>query len=165
MSEEFTFRGLIPFVVFSHRTITTIFGDVYSLLGQNGADALLYNIGHKTGKIYVEEQRNTTGSQKLDLLDKCMREDFEARWGKFEYNLDFNTLEGEVRLYDSYLAKSWIEITQKKQEYPVCAFLSGYIAGIIEATFGEKVVVEEKACIALGNEYCLFKVRKDILGD
>jgi len=165
MSKEFTFKGLPTAVVFTYKTVATIFSSIYSLLGKNGANALLYNAGHKTGKFYVEEIRKITGLRELELLNECVRGDFMAKWGKFEYTLDFDKFEGEVKLYDSFLAKNWVKVTKKEQKYPVCAFIAGYIAGEIESIFGEKVIVEEKACMALGNKLCLFEVKKDVFGD
>jgi len=164
MTRELIIGGIVS-VAFTRRTTGIIFSNIYNILGKNGANALLYNAGRNVGKGFVEKEREITESKNIKLLNKCIQLDIEAGFGRFEYEVDFNTFGGEVRLYDSFLAKSWIEATEKKQEYPVCAFLSGYIARIIESIFGEKVIVEEKACIALGNEYCLFKVRKDILGD
>jgi predicted hydrocarbon binding protein len=164
MTRELIIGGIVS-VAFTRRTTGIIYNSIYNILGKNGANALLYNTGRNVGRAFVEKEKEITKSENMELLNKCIQIDIEAGFGEFEYNVDFNAFEGEVRLYDSFLAEAWIEATGKKQEYPVCALLSGYIAGIIEATFGEKVVVEEKACIALGNEHCLFKVRKDILGD
>ncbi|HDM22481.1 MAG TPA: hypothetical protein ENG20_01695 [Methanomicrobia archaeon] len=99
----------------------------------------------------------------MELLYKCISDDFEAKWGKFEYNIDFDTLGGEVKIYNSFLADSWIENIKKNQSYPVCAFISGYIVGILESVFGKKVFVEEKKCKVQGNEFCLFEVKKSFL--
>ena len=165
MVEEFTFESVGPFVVMSCKAVATIFGSIYDILGKNGANALLYNVGYKTGKLYAEDLNKITGLEKLELLDKCVEEDAIAQWGRFEYNVNFNTFEGEVRLYNSFLAKSWMEIDKKNRKYPLCAFISGYITGIIDSVFEEKVIVEEKLCAALGNEFCLFNMRKDILGE
>ena len=163
MSRKFIFETIIPSVVFSHKTVSSIFGGVYNILGENGADALLYNVGYKTGKFYTERQRDTSRVEKMELLYKCISDDFEAKWGKFEYNIDFDTLGGEVKIYNSFLADSWIENIKKNQSYPVCAFISGYIVGILESVFGKKVFVEEKKCKVQGNEFCLFEVKKSFL--
>ncbi|MEA1993383.1 MAG: 4-vinyl reductase [Euryarchaeota archaeon] len=165
MSKKFTFETGIPLVVFGQSTVANIFKGIYDMLGQNGADSLLYTAGRKTGRSYAEQQRKSTEKKRIELLKKCTEGDEGARWGKFEYAIDFETFEGEVRLYDSFLAKSWIENIETEQKYPVCAFIAGYIAGIIESIFGKRVIVEEKECMALGNDYCVFKLRKGVLGE
>jgi len=164
MTQELIIGGIVS-VAFTRRTMGIMFTSIYDILGKNGADALLYNAGRNVGRAFVEKEKEITKSENIELLNKCIQIDIEAGFGKFEYNVDFNKFEGEVKLYDSFLAKSWIEFTKKKQEYPVCAFLAGYIAGIIESTFGKKVVVEEKECIALENKLCIFEVKKDVFGD
>jgi hypothetical protein len=165
MPEKFTFELTIPFVVLSRKTVAALFRGIYEMLGQHGGDSLLYTVGYKTGKSYVWEEKKATTLRKEELLSKCIKADSLAKWGNFEYKIDFDRFRGEVILYDSFLAKSWRNSFEREQKKPVCAFISGYIAGVIESVLGERVIVEEKMCMAMGDDYCLFTVRRGVLGD
>ncbi len=164
MSESLEIEG-VDVVAFDHRTIITIFGSIYDLLGKNGAHSLLYNVGSRTGRLFGRKEKKLTKSEGVTLLKKTQETDLKGGWGEFEYNIDFDTFEGEVRLYDSFIGKKWNDVVKKDQKFPVCVFIAGYISGLIESIFGEKIVVEEKECIATGNDHCVFKVRKGVLGD
>lgn len=43
---------------------------------------------------------------------------------------------------------------------PICYFLSGYIAGLLENALGSHYVVNETDCISQGNDVCVFQAQK-----
>jgi predicted hydrocarbon binding protein len=60
-----------------------------------------------------------------------------------------------LRIYGSALAASAADI-----QTPLCHFLAGDIAGLVETQLGEQVAVVETSCWGLGNQYCEFEINR-----
>lgn len=78
-------------------------------------------------------------------------------WGRAEIIKEGKLEKGETivgRIYNSFEAKFY-----GKSKKPICAFLMGSLAGGASVIWQEEVVVEEKKCLAMGNEYCEFEAK------
>lgn len=61
--------------------------------------------------------------------------------------------EAILRLYGSSLATGVPEVGE-----PLCDYIAGEIAGLVEVMLGKYVDVEETHCFGLGDKYCEFKI-------
>ena len=75
-------------------------------------------------------------------------------WFKLErISFDQSTLEGKIVISQSFIAREY-----RSSKTPVCHFLCGFFAGVIEALLGEQLICEEVACEAQGNGFCEFRI-------
>ncbi len=62
-------------------------------------------------------------------------------------------------LYDSFEAESYIK-NEGKSDKPVCHFMRGVLAGIVEEAEESKYEGKELKCMAQGYNYCEFLIEK-----
>ena len=61
-----------------------------------------------------------------------------------------------IRIKDSPMANSYLEIGKKKSMKPTCSFISAFLAGTFSLLFNTNIDVEEKFCLSQGKECCEF---------
>ncbi len=100
-------------------------------------EASFYNLGYEFGKIISPKN--------LDEVKKLFNE------GKLGILIeeDWNILKVE----NSAIGMS---ITSQK---PVCNYIAGFLAGVLESIYGKKFIVKEIKCMAQGCDACYFEIK------
>lgn len=152
-----------PITILNQRAImlekniyTAIFKDIRELFG-TAANAFLYYIGFETGKkLYLRLIELTNGPQLEALIEALRIVNVTMGWGiiKSVY-VDKILKKAAVVVYENFecdLGKGSIT--------PYSHFYRGILAGFFTEYFGEEMTAEETKCIAKGDNYCKFKIRK-----
>lgn len=135
ISEEDT----IPYSVFH-----SLLNSMFTLLGF-GTSAILYEAGRKW-LIYL----SPFGLQLKDMIQK-LEEWMGGKWS-YEKKDDFEI----IRILNCPVCLHFESTTGK----PFCHIISGALSRIKESETGDKYDVVEEKCIALGDEFCEFKITK-----
>lgn len=91
----------------------------------------------------------------FEELPSMLEEFFtEGGWGKIQAEVDFTKKEALVTIENSALAR------QTNTEEPVCHFARGFIAGVCDVMFHGSTECLETKCIAKGDAYCEFGVKR-----
>ena len=132
------------------KQIEAIFGDE--------ASALFYEAGIRAGRESTKVLLEEWEERGMDFLKK---------WGKFyqsagvgwfkleDINIDFEKENGYFRVKQSFIAEEY-----GKSDEPVCHFLCGFFASVLQQVLGERLTCEEVKCAAKGDPYCEFKFEK-----
>ena len=131
------------------RALTIV--DIIKTFNQNAphAEGLLTMSGLKGGihaAKYFKSILNLNDSNFASVLAELYR---GVGWGILEIDCNPETYEGKVIVKDSFIADVYGGADQ-----PVCAFMSGYIAGYLTEYFGKNISVRVVSCKATGKKVC-----------
>ena len=138
------------------RSVT--FGDLKRALeerfGKSVAEFILFDAGFSCGVRSADrlsKHFNVTGR---DLLKKVEAHKKGEGWCELSFE-EFNHLRpsGRILAKNSFEAKGY-----GRSDRPICHFLRGFLSGVVSYVTGVKVVLTEVRCLALGNEWCEFRV-------
>ncbi len=102
----------------------------------------------------------TTFSTKRKMWQKFLDQYYSRIWGfGIAKIITMDKNEIIVRLFNSGFAETYIEKGVKTSK-PVCDAVRGYMMGWGNLFFGEECSTEETKCIAMGDEFCEFVIRK-----
>ncbi len=116
--------------------------------------ALLYRIGLDMGKGLWRgiNYYTTVVKDKIEIFKQLF---MNSGYGKMDMEIDTIGKEADVTVYDS------IECSQGLGSgEPYSHYIRGMIAGVFKNIFGGEVEVKEVKCIAVGDEYCEFRVER-----
>lgn len=86
-----------------------------------------------------------------DMLEKFFT---QGGWGKIQADVDFSRKEALVTIINSATAR------QIESKEPVCHFIRGFIAGVCDTMFHGITECAETKCLAKGDPFCEFQVKK-----
>ena len=149
------------------REVTVYYGCtiLFALLWTSTAySSILRLAGMKLGKRIGEESRKTELSLILEEIERII---VALRGGKVDLKISPESRKAELKIFNSPFFKDVPKDSQK-----ICFFeeglIGGYIEGVIQkngplALSGEelsvqRVSVEEKKCISLGDDHCEFLI-------
>ena len=78
-------------------------------------------------------------------------------FGLFQVKENVLPKEAKVSLVNSSIASSVKELRGESAK-PVCVYVSGFLAGVASAVYGENLDCLEEQCMVTGSEMCLFKL-------
>jgi len=125
----------------------------------SAGEALQYRIGIDAGKGLWRGIENYAKdiNNKIEILKLIF---MNSGYGKMDIKVNLNEKKADIKIYDS------IECSQGiGSKEPYSHYIRGMVAGVFEEVFKDDVEVREVKCIAIGDEYCEFKVNikgKDI---
>jgi len=134
------------------------FGDLKKALeerfSKSVAEFILFDVGFSCGLRSASRISNEFNITGRDLLKKVEQYKEEDRWCRLSFD-EFNHVKpsGRIVVRDSFEAKGY-----GRSDRPVCHFLRGFLSGVVSYVTGVKVVLTEAKCLALGEEYCEFRV-------
>ena len=120
----------------------------------SAGEALLYYAGLDVGEGMWKgmDYYTTVVKDKIEIFKRLF---MNTGYGKMDIDINIIGEEADVIVYDS------IECSQGiGSENPYSHYIRGIIAGVFKNIFGGEVDVKEMKCIAVGDEYCEFKVVK-----
>ena len=140
-------------IIISIETFAKIQRDAEKILG-DGAAIIFYEAGKDAGCSWASRFKQgweLNGEKFVSAL-----RDFYAElgWGTFEIG-EMKNNGTIVRVSNSFTSRGY-----GKSNSPVCHFLCGYNAGIIETLSGKPMDAEETKCAAKGDNYCEFIVKE-----
>lgn len=150
------FKG-IRVIIIRAGTFVELQKDVEDCFGEQ-ARALFYDAGVRAGresaKVLLEEWKER-GTDFLARLKEFYSSE-GVGWFKIrEINVNQPKHEGYIRIEQSFIAEEY-----GRSERPVCDFLSGYFAGVLEQVFGGEFSCSETKCIAKGDPLCEFRFER-----
>jgi predicted hydrocarbon binding protein len=121
-----------------------------SIVGTDGAAVIFYEAGKKMGTFWTKSWKDTWELEGPEFIKKL--EEFFAELGRDTFSVD---LEARVVTMEiSFIAKNYGE-----SEVPVCHFLRGYYAGMMEALTNQALDGEETKCAACEDDCCEFVLK------
>jgi predicted hydrocarbon binding protein len=134
------------------------------IIGEGGADAVLYLAGREHTERFVKGLLKKSmmagmvskfGWGQKKIMQKLV--DVLRQYGFGSTSIEKIDLKGEsfLVLDNSCIATNYT----RRQKKPVCSYLSGLIAGAMNAVTGKSWEVTETHCWAKGNRHCRFMIR------
>jgi len=153
---EKTFEKEQDSVIISGTILRTLQIETENLLGA-AACVVWYILGKVAGKNIAKTEMKKPDSKLKPVpssLDELLT---ESGWGTvITTNYEPNRFEVIVKIEKCILCRG-IQFTRYG---PMCHLMRGYLAGIYEALFKTSVDCTETKCLAKGDTYCEFHVRK-----
>jgi predicted hydrocarbon binding protein len=143
-------------VIFRKSIYGALFNGIRKKFGSAG-DAMLYYQGFTIGFEVYNEYVKAAGSENLeDLIEVAKAVNMTLGWGIID-DVKINAKKGtaQLRIHQSFECE-----LGKGSEKPYSQFYRGAIAGLFTRFFGKEVKVNETKCIAKGDPYCEFTVKR-----
>ncbi len=138
------------------RHIGEMFGRLDEVF-ESGAYVILFEMGHRVGRRFVEEVRERFGVDKLRALQVLGSFAVARGWCVPELvEWDEQKPRLVVRMHNLFTCKPFAG----QREAPTGHFMRGVLAGIVEELTGASVKVVETRCVAKGDPYCEFVVER-----
>jgi predicted hydrocarbon binding protein len=154
-------------VSFRTDTFISMFSGIYDgvvdIVGSERAAEILYATGFQCGQAFaarLNSQWELSSGRMMTVADKLKKWcefDSDVGWGKFTVAVEIDEEEGRFR---AELAINECFIVDRKGKRPVCGFVKGYCAGVIETLIGAPVVLQCSSCPmkSLFKSACRFEV-------
>lgn len=140
---------------------------IEEIFGDNGAAAILVQVGKKQAAWGLEENKPVADQLKESMKGKDELEQIKmiltitAGIISTQMNTEVWIKEEDDAVY--YCDKSATHCFNRVSSQPVCFVTVGFLAGLAEwATGSSSWRVEEIHCIALGDEYCSYRISKRV---
>ncbi|MEM4700447.1 MAG: V4R domain-containing protein [Candidatus Nezhaarchaeales archaeon] len=143
-------------VVFRIETVAEIFRKLKDAFG-SGAALIIYTMGVNAGKNEVESVSARYGASGLTAIRIIMAERAAKGWCIPEIKeFDEEKLEARIEAEDLF------ECLPRKgmEKVPQSLFFKGYLEGIFSKLFNREFRVEERECIAKGDQKCTFIIKQ-----
>ncbi len=150
----------ISFVIFPANGLNTYWEGVKRMIGKEGEAVLAYDSGKEAVREMVRVLRREWKLNGREFVKAA--EEFFSELGMGELSIELPKIglprrkKFVFRIRNSYIARS----VSERSDEPVCHLFRGYAAGIMEELTGWKMDAEETKCLAMGDEYCEFVVRR-----
>lgn len=148
--------GDIRVILFGVANMKGVVEGIKEEFGMRGGYSLLYHLGYGVGEELYEIYAAPLGIKSVEegsiLLRALVR---GASWGEIiEYE------ENEDKIIVKFRNLWECEVQVGKVHAPASAYVKGLITGYFKNILGREPIVEETKCIAAGDPYCQFEIRK-----
>ena len=117
---------------------------------------LIYAGGYTGGSLSSRRYKEVFGYSDEEIVDFMCRMGGQIGWGRFEVEeLDPEAGRLVVRVYGSPFAEAY-----GASDRGVCHFIRGVLGGLGAGIFGAEVTAEEPQCVALGDPWCQFVIKR-----
>jgi len=128
------------------------------ILTPSGFEAVLYDVGKRNGISYAKYLSEKYGVKNVELISTVVQAAKAAGWGIVEVKIiDFKRFSGTIIVKECFEA-----LARGRKISKVCYWIRGFVAGFISAVFDQPVEAVETRCLAVGDEYCEFEIRKKV---
>jgi predicted hydrocarbon binding protein len=142
-------------IIFGSGTFVELQKGAEEILGDESS-AVFYEAGIRSGKECVEALMEEWDERDLDLVKRFNPLINSLGIGRVkEFNIDRDQLRGHYLIENSFIAD-----TYGSSDKPVCHFICGFIAGLLEEILKINMACEEALCLATGDPHCEFKFEK-----
>jgi len=125
-----------------------------------GGRAILFDMGLRAGAQAAEKLKRSYGLSGRELVETFLALHVAAGW--FDYEIiryDEAERAFTIRLFENFECLSLRG--QRAHDKPASVLVKGALTGIFRATYGSDLVVDETLCIAKGDDYCEFSVKRE----
>jgi len=140
---------------------------IEEIFGDNGAAAILMQVGKKQAAWGLEENKAVSDQLRESMEGKGDLERIKmiltitAGIISAQMNTEVWIEEGDDVVY--YCDKSATHCFNRIRSQPICFVSVGFLAGLVEwATGNNSWNVKETQCMALGKEYCAYRISKRV---
>ena len=128
-----------------------------NVMGEMGAKAVLRRVAKAGGLDSVQAIKDTYGvEKKVERITGRGKAIIERTWILFGYGAaEFKILSDKEFVLT---VKNSYESSGLSSSKPMCYITEGFLEGVFEGLFGKKVRCRETKCIAMGDEYCEFRI-------
>ncbi len=151
------FRKGVRVIIIRAGTFVNMQKDVEECFGEQ-ARAMLYSAGVRAGKESARILLDEWEERGMDFLKRLSEFYCSEGVGWFKIKkikIDPQKQSGCIQIEQSFIAEEY-----GPSDRPVCDFLSGYFAGILEKIFGGQFSCNETKCVAKGDSCCEFMFEK-----
>ncbi|MBN2110852.1 MAG: hypothetical protein JW705_07195 [Methanosarcinaceae archaeon] len=143
-----------PLSLFGERAIilrARTFVDILRIVNEHvpQAEGIQMHTGIRSGTAAVRLLREFIDIDENNCFDLLKELFMASGWGLLEYDIDIRSLTGSIRNRDCFIYDAY-----KENEFPVCAYISGFFAGFISEATKRTVQVQEVQCMATGDTFC-----------
>jgi len=140
-------------VIFTEISYTGIFKGLRDNFGQGGA-LFLYHMGRTVGEnVFLNHQKIAKSHSYKKIAKVAETMAFIMGWGRVSIYINKKKKKARVIIFDNFECELF-RGSYKPQSY----FMKGVISGWFSKLFESEVIVNETKCIAMGDDYCEFKV-------
>lgn len=140
-----------------------IYDGVVDIVGSDRATDILFSTGYNCGQAFasrLNSQWELSSESVMSIADKLAKWcefDSDVGWGKFDVAVEIDEEAGTFR---AALSINECFIVDRKGKRPVCGFVKGYCAGVIETLIGAPVTLTCTSCPlkSLFKSACKFEV-------
>jgi predicted hydrocarbon binding protein len=127
-----------------------------TILLPSGLEAVLYAAGKKVGEKVTITLKEKYGVPETELVNAILQACQATGWGIPSIkDIDYQKNEATLIVRECFEALSW-----KRKPYKTCHWTRGYFAGMMGVIFNELIEATETKCASMGDEYCMFKLKK-----
>jgi hypothetical protein len=128
------------------------------ILKPSGLAAVLYNAGKEVGERAAKRLKEMFRIEGKELVQALAQAGKATGWGITEVSsIDMKRHTAKIIVKECFEAAAW-----RKKPYNVCHWTRGYLAGFMGTVFGKPMEAVEVKCKAKGDEYCEFKVQREV---
>lgn len=132
--------------------------------GPRNAEAILFDVGREHALYGIKKFSNMLGAARRSLAENLFEHGVNLEEAKGLFKSVFES-QGWFKVIDIQIGKNTVIKLKNTFEsiaysglYP-CSFLEGFLVGLIEVLFHEKIVKhQELSCTSQGEDYCEFHV-------
>ena len=145
-------------VVLDVDDVGAMFNWLVSTFG-TGGKAILFDMGLRVGSSAARKLARSYGLRGRELVETFLALHAAAGW--FDYELVSYDEEGRsftLRLFENFECLS--SRGQGLRDKPASVFVRGALTGLFREAYGDDLMVNETACVARGDAYCEFVIRR-----
>jgi predicted hydrocarbon binding protein len=131
---------------------------LYRIFG-TGAATILFEMGRGLGEDAVKILKKKFNNPSLVPLG--LKHALYLGWGEFKVSKTQLLKMAFVKSLTIKVERGFIPKAVGDQEEAACHFLRGFFVGAFETYTGEKCSCEETRCMAKGDPYCEFRLKKE----
>ena len=140
-----------------------IYDGVVDIAGDARASEILFSTGYNCGQSFASRlnsqwELSSNGVTSIeDKLKKWCEFDSDVGWGKFDISVE---IDEDAGYFKALLSINECFIVDRKGKRPVCGFVKGYCAGVMETLIGAPVTLTCTSCPmkSLFKSACKFEV-------
>lgn len=121
--------------------------------GQEEHQQILFDLGLKVGMgaaRLIESEHHISNKK---LFEEVLKYNTVAGWGR-PLSIEGDIDKGKLKI----TGISTIALSYYRSDHPVCNFVGGSLAGILQVATKKEWICRETRCIAKGDEYCEFEL-------
>lgn len=145
----------VRYLLIRPETLSSFQRAMEEAVGEKGRE-MLFDAGLRGGTLSTRRYRETLGLSDEKTVRFMITMGSQIGWGRFEVErFDPGAKILRVKVFHSPFAEAYGPSSRS-----VCHLLRGVMAGLGSVIFDESVQAEEPLCLAKGDPWCLFEVRR-----
>ena len=145
-----------PHVFTPVETLILFFKNTEKRHGFEKCQQILFELGQWVGVGAARLVESALGLKGKELLEGVLKYNTLAGWGRV-LSIEGGVDKGKLRI----VGVSTVGLAYGGSDHPVCTFVGGALTGILKAATKGDWRCREERCMAMGDEYCEFKLEME----